>query len=60
MQMHWLNDLGAVLDQKPMANNNRPPFDVDLLFRLSFEDEHLQPLIGARWLHVPDGPQPVD
>eukprot|EP00969_Alexandrium_andersonii_P330183 14591974-Alexandrium_andersonii.AAC.1 len=43
-----------------MAENKRPPFDVDLLLRLSFEDEHLQPIVGARWLHLPDGPQPVD
>eukprot|EP00969_Alexandrium_andersonii_P032008 1398712-Alexandrium_andersonii.AAC.1 len=60
MQMHWLDDLGAVLNQKPLREINRPPFDVDLHLRLSFEDAHLQLLVGTRRLHLPDEPQPVD
>eukprot|EP00969_Alexandrium_andersonii_P361200 15457029-Alexandrium_andersonii.AAC.1 len=56
MQMHWLDDLGALLNQKNLNELNRPPVDVDALLQLSYEDEHLVPLIGTRWVHYHDGP----
>eukprot|EP00969_Alexandrium_andersonii_P069784 3079658-Alexandrium_andersonii.AAC.1 len=60
MAMHWLDDVGAVLNQPPMKDQNRPPFDLDILLRLSFEDDCLVPLIGTRWLHEPEGAKPAD
>eukprot|EP00969_Alexandrium_andersonii_P129071 5703759-Alexandrium_andersonii.AAC.1 len=47
MEMHWLDDLGALLNQKNLNELNRPPIDVDALLQLSFEGAHLQPILGT-------------